>query len=78
MQGESIFDLWRCINGGQIGGQTSIFHPHFALGSHAYLNISPKAYSDIETLNYHHSITDKREEFTGHRKKFTGHTDTKW
>lgn len=55
----NIWPLPHCINGGQIGGQTSIFHPHFALGSHTYLNISVSAYSDIETLNHPQSFTDK-------------------
>lgn len=32
----NIWPLPRCINRGQIGGQTSIFHPHFALGFHTY------------------------------------------
>lgn len=56
MRGESIFDLWhkvqsaKCINEGQIGGQTSIFHTHFALGSYKYLNTLLNAYSDIKSL----------------------------
>lgn len=59
----------QCINGGQIGGQTSIFHPHFALGSHTYLTTSAKAHSDSETLNYNHSVTDEIQVHWSHCDK---------
>lgn len=74
-------DIWplpRCINGGQIGGQTSIFHPHFALGFHTYLNISPNADSDIETLNYHRSVTDKRRRSSLAPLRQHGDSKTPW
>lgn len=55
--GVNIWPLPRRINGGQVGGQTSIFHRHFALGSHMCLNISSIACSGI--LKHCHSFTDE-------------------